>query len=393
MENFFILSLRAAAPSGPRDDKNKHCACIMRDNGQILVPSLFVFPGLVLFAILIVEVAKLSQQKILHQFAMDTAVMMEASQASDMANRMAYLNSPWPTRIFQAEDDAFEVLKWNTNGKGPCSDDPCFAWQYLLKNGVYPGSIEAEISQQPSIPVDATEDDLGGDPWHGEFRSDDSDNADAQARTVANTASPPTDLGTWVLFSKEDIEKGLAGQVMSEDASALYQQVGEVYGYFYSLSSMVRLVYEKLNKVFFKKTFWLNTGFTPDDDLAPSSLQIQDHCSTKITSYFTVMIEAGGVEIPDTRYWKPQTISFGGKPLCRNGTGIWQLSTVPDLASDDEHTFNFGKFYYEGPANHFGIDYKDLFEGYEPHVTASAEVSGGRVWPEPKPSFQVRLRP
>src|SRR3989338_3352940 len=113
----------------------------MRSRGQILVPALFVFPSLVLFAILIVELAKLSQQKVLMQFAIDTSIFMEASQASDMANRFAYLNSPWPTRVIQQSDGTFinyPLLKQD-GGQVPGKTDIA---EIFFRNGIYPSSTE-----------------------------------------------------------------------------------------------------------------------------------------------------------------------------------------------------------------------------------------------------------
>ncbi|MEK7288322.1 MAG: hypothetical protein AAB091_07175 [Elusimicrobiota bacterium] len=363
--------------------------------GQILVPSLFVFPGLVLFAILIVEVAKLSQQKVLMQFAMDTSAFMEASQLSDAANRIAYLNSPWPTRVFQAKGEELELWNWQVSG-GPGGGGTSYAWQYLLKNGVYPGSWPVNQAPDPAMVDDRD------DPWSGKFKITNPGGSAAEflgKRAAFNyTESPDSDLGTWVLFTKEDVDGegsqgGLGAQLKQEDVFAIYQTVAEVYSYFYSLATMVKLVYTKLHGVFFKKTFWLNTGFNPSDDLVPEKVKIQDHCTSKVTSWFTVMVPTAWAEVPDTRKWPPADITLGGQPRCSNGAGIWQLSTIEELKGSHPKIFHFGKYHYQGPSNHFGVDYRELFNGMEPYVTASAEVSGGKIWPNSKPSFQVRLRP
>ncbi|MBI4669228.1 MAG: hypothetical protein HY747_08585 [Elusimicrobia bacterium] len=380
--------------------------------GQILVPSLFVFPGLVLMAILIFEIAKLSQQKVLMQFAMDASVFMEASQASDVANRLAYLNSPWPTRVFQAAGEDFEYFQWPaTIPNGVCDgSQPCFLWKYLLKNGVFPGSIDVPLDQQESVGPD-TEGRFKDKLWGGRFFTEGNDVTDSIAkgfidrRTKANnTSTPEKDLGAWVIFTYEDFDRtgGLSRQDLYEpetggggSVTAIMQLIGEVYKQFYQLAAMVRIVYEKLNKVFFKKTFWLNTGFTPDDDTAPRFLTITDHCTSQVMSWFMIDVQTPMGRMPRIGHWEPTAIDFGGNALCNGGTGIWQLSTMEGLDDNDDvsHVFRFGKHHYEGPANHFGIDYRDLFDGHEPYVTASAEVSGGRIWPRPKPTFQVRLRP
>lgn len=352
----------------------------MNSKGQILVPSLFVFPSLVLFAILIVEVAKLSQQKVLMQFAIDTSVFMEASQASDMANRMAYLNSPWPTRVFQQADGKF--INWPvTNYSGGSVPGKTNVAEIFLRNGVYPGSIEEGAVATPP-----------GEGWKGRFRAlvpgkpGDASPPDPQLvamRNSLNTERPPEDLGTLVPFTYEDIDQ--LNFPDYESAIQWYQEIYAVYSYLNQLSTMVKLVYEKLHAVFFEKTFWLNTGFKIDKNLAPSIMRIQEHKTMRVRLWYTRQDNQLGAPIP---YSNESEIKAG------SNVGMWQLSTVEELAQQSPlHVFNFGNYYYAGPPNHFGIVYRDLFNGYDPYVTASAEVSGGRVWPDPMPTFQVRLRP
>ena len=69
--------------------------------GQLLIPALFVFPSLFLFIYLIYETAKLSREKIRHQFAIDSAAFIEMSNYSDFLNRSAYVNGAFPMRIFK----------------------------------------------------------------------------------------------------------------------------------------------------------------------------------------------------------------------------------------------------------------------------------------------------
>src|SRR5438128_493857 len=74
--------------------------------GQLVIPALFVIPSLVLFIYLIYETAKLSAEKIKHQFALDTAVFVEMANYSDFLNRTAYVNGPFPARVcYEAFND------------------------------------------------------------------------------------------------------------------------------------------------------------------------------------------------------------------------------------------------------------------------------------------------
>src|SRR3989338_2621014 len=69
--------------------------------GQIVIPALFLFPTLMLFVFLIFETAKLSREKIRHQFAVDAAAFVEMTNYSDFLNRSAYVNGAFPMRIFR----------------------------------------------------------------------------------------------------------------------------------------------------------------------------------------------------------------------------------------------------------------------------------------------------
>src|SRR5512137_1751447 len=68
--------------------------------GQVIIPALFLFPTFMLFVYLIYETAKLSREKIRHQFAIDAAVFVEMTNYSDFLNRTAYVNGAFPMRIF-----------------------------------------------------------------------------------------------------------------------------------------------------------------------------------------------------------------------------------------------------------------------------------------------------
>src|SRR3989304_4552981 len=77
--------------------------------GQIFIPAMLLFPTLFLFVYLIYETAKLSREKIKHQFAMDAAAFVEAPNYSDFLNRTAYVNGAFPMRIFEQGYDDFNA--------------------------------------------------------------------------------------------------------------------------------------------------------------------------------------------------------------------------------------------------------------------------------------------
>lgn len=352
--------------------------------GQIIVPALLIFPSLALMAILIVELARLSQQKVLMQFAMDTSVFMEASQLSDLANRLAYLNSPWPTRVFQRCGDFFDIYI------GGRRDPPGKAWEYLRRNGAYPPSLDwPDCVEDGPAPA-------GGDAlWQGGFNTAQPAGKESdivsQRLAIGQIDNPSPNLGTLLFFAEEDLTEPPGLPELNWETAMLYYHIFyESYGYFYRLARMVTLVYEKLHGVFFKKTFWLNTGFKTQDNLVPPPVKVQEHCTERIKLWYNQPQEdlPGNISIPAAA---SDVIT---PAQCTQAQGLYQLSTIDDTEMRRGlKIMRFGKHHYEGPPNYFGVNYRDLFNGEDPYVTASAEISGGRVWPKSKPIFQVRLRP
>src|SRR3990167_4268709 len=104
--------------------------------GQIVIPAMLLFPTLFLFVYLIYETAKLSREKIKHQFAMDAAAFVEATNYSDFLNRTAYVNGAFPMRIFEQGYDDFPA---ECEGKVEHCEKITYA-EILYQNGIFPRS-------------------------------------------------------------------------------------------------------------------------------------------------------------------------------------------------------------------------------------------------------------
>ena len=89
-----------------------------------------------MFVYLIYETAKLSREKIRHQFAIDSAAFIEMSNYSDFLNRSAYVNGAFPMRIFK------EAFGPATQIQLRCYDSPCPSADSLMTlmfmNGDFP---------------------------------------------------------------------------------------------------------------------------------------------------------------------------------------------------------------------------------------------------------------
>ncbi|MFH1726627.1 MAG: hypothetical protein ABII00_18610 [Elusimicrobiota bacterium] len=80
--------------------------------GQIAVAALFVFPILFLFVFLIFETARLSRDKIRQQFALDAGASLESGLYSGYLNRIAYINGPFPDRLFSSPDLSNSAVRY-----------------------------------------------------------------------------------------------------------------------------------------------------------------------------------------------------------------------------------------------------------------------------------------
>ena len=86
---------------------------IKNKRAQIVLPAILLIPTILLVIYLLFETAKLSREKIRHQFALDTAAFTELTSASQYLNATAYLNGAFPFRIFREnlapEEPAFPL--------------------------------------------------------------------------------------------------------------------------------------------------------------------------------------------------------------------------------------------------------------------------------------------
>ena len=77
-------------------------ARLLRDRrGQLAIPALVILPSLFLFVYLLVDTARLSRDKIRRQLALDAGASQEIALYSDLLNRLAYINGPFPDRVFK----------------------------------------------------------------------------------------------------------------------------------------------------------------------------------------------------------------------------------------------------------------------------------------------------
>lgn len=358
--------------------------------GQIVIPAMLLFPTLFLFVYLIYETAKLSREKIKHQFAMDAAAFVEATNYSDFLNRTAYVNGAFPMRIFEQGYDDFPA---ECEGKVEHCDKITYA-EILYQNGIFPRSVSGKKSFDTE------------DKW--DIRYDD-------AKFSSKNSDSPTLQDPVVLFSLDNAQKFWHSWDLASEVYKLYVQVFSLLG---SVEDAQWQVLKRLTKdsnhSFLQKSYWLNTGdpavygaeLARSFDVALGEFKTTPHCVRKIIYHGNRHL--GGTGIQQYRPVgtnPPETLP--DSPGCSGG-GLFQLQTV------DKTTLNAfsrpGGSEYPGLSlslrwqipgkNYFNVDFGNMPQHFrnsapELHTTVSvgANNPNAQVWPDPTPKFQVRQFP
>lgn len=366
-----------------------------RRRGQIVIPALFVFPSLMLFVFLIYETAKLSREKIRHQFAIDAAAFVEMTNYSDFLNRTAYVNGPFPMRIF---DEGFKSicidcdLRSNCRAYPPCSKGKSL-WDILWENGAFPR------------PSDKMKTDFGpnDNEWEINFGGG---TQKAQANPSAET--------TLELIDKEDAN---GFWINWDDANNVYKLYVQIYSLLGSVEEAQWSVLTRLSEKqsFFKKSYWLNTGDPigdADDGATAFANQVgywdssvaQPICHSKIFFYGN---QPTGSGFQPWQLYAPQA-PVALQPTIKNCSqpGLFQLmyvktSTLQKVQGPPSDGGRFArsgvgiKQHWTAPKNFWGHEFNTArFDGGKPwvHVTVGLGPRG-RIWPNPTPKFQVRTYP
>jgi len=358
--------------------------------GQIVIPAMLLFPTLFLFVYLIYETAKLSREKIKHQFAMDAAAFVEATNYSDFLNRTAYVNGAFPMRIFEQGYDDFPA---ECEGKVEHCEKITYA-EILYKNGIFPRSKSGKKEFSGS-----------DDSW---------DIAYGGKGENKNSTNPQIDDPV-VLFSLDDANKFWHSWDVASEIYKLYVQVFSLLGSVEDAQWQVldRLA-NKSNHSFLQKSYWLNTGdgkaygeeLASEWNRALGDFKTTPHCVRKLVLHGNKHL--GGTGIQQYRpYGTDPPLELPESAGCKGG-GLFQMQTV-DSGSLNKLS-KPGETEYPGLSltlrwqipgkNYFNVDFGNMpqhFKRGSPdlHTTVSvgANNPNAKVWPDPTPKFQVRQFP
>ncbi len=375
-----------------------------------------------LFVFLIFETAKLSREKIRHQFAIDAAAFVEMTNYSDFLNRSAYVNGPFPMRIFF---EGFHDTPLNCLGREP-DGRPCNGTRalddVLYDDGVFP--------RDPGNP---TRQDFaaGESPWNIEFggsrsgmNSEDpvvsTPGGDCNTTGSQNHTNAGPSVGSAVdnCVVIVSMRTAKAWNINWDDANQIYKLYVQIYQLLGSVESAQYSVLSRLSAKhnFLTKSYWLNVG---GDQAVTEATQaankfdgqaggfmgaVNFHCAKHVmfmgnqivTNVLGQPYQIWASDPPPTM---PDTIA----ECSQSGGGLFQLVTV---RHDVLQAMNDGwtaEAHWTAPSNYWNIDVNGMMSGLDangPRVRATAQVVGygtppfnAGVWPQPTPKFQVRTKP
>jgi len=398
------------------------------NRGQILIPSLFVLPTLFLFVYLIFETAKLSREKIRHQFAIDAASFVEMTNYSDFLNRSAYVNGAFPQRIF-AEGFLNTMIDRKNNGPAESLFD------IMYHNGDFP-SIGDHNSQPLTHPTD------NDAKWPIQY---DPSSCNASMNGIPSTVGPcasggggpspsPGGGGGSSRLDIITLQNAIDYWISWDDASDIYNLYVQIYTLLGSVEDAQYAVWQRLthggpDHTFFRKSYWLNTADNPADSDPGEGAQYFNHhpFRPKATCVKEIMYYGNK---PTPNPFQPYQIFAPQQPIPQNQTmhtspnacdGLFQNEWIyaGDLgAMNSPHDRTFYRGYnvvqhyrtwtnHHRPPNYFNIDFDNSMHdpmceigsgGGKPCVHATINLScpdngNNCLWPNPTPKYQTRLYP
>ncbi len=351
--------------------------------GQIIIPSLLVIPSLFLFVYLIFETAKLSREKIRHQFAVDSAAFIQMGDYTNLFNRTAYVNGTFPYRVFK---EVYECPPNDHLQKTDGNGQEC-PFDMLYRAGNFP-KYSGDI--QGAAPTQLDDEKKWDIRFHG-------------TRGAMNK-NPPDFDETLTLVTEQ---QGIKLYVFWDPIIGVYK----FYAQFYTLLGQIEksqiTVFERLteNFNFFRKSYYLNTGECREGNAAG--------CAEDGVSGF----KANAIREDDNfhmhyiekiRFWAKVPQSgippyYVGKTNPSIDIKLFQLATIDNLTLENAGN---GYHIYQGwdvDSNYFNVDFNaevPCTNMSRPCVHAMVasqcpDLGSGNncVWPSPTPKYQTRLYP
>jgi hypothetical protein len=326
------------------------------EKGQIAIPSLLILPSLFLVGVLLYETAKLSREKIRHQFALDTAAFVEMNNYTDFFNRTAYVNGAFPNRIFQ---EAYGCPpETNMIDRTYDAEPRCLA-DILYDAGAFPkGDADDDSSE-----------------WKIRF---------SNGRGADLNVEDPSFPSKLEMIPKEPV---LTLKLPWEAANDVYTLYYTVYYNLGAIQSYQKTIFENLveNAYFFENGYQLNSG-SPVYSVSPFPLtvSVKNHAIDKL--YFAAR------QVDDSGWNLYRVVETGGGGVTLPG-GLFQLATI----SADFEAMAKGlevNQRWDIPDNFFNVDFgSGVVHARVAGQCPKMKTTNNCVWPNPTPKYQTRLYP
>ncbi len=375
-----------------------------RRGGQILLPSLLVIPSLLIFVYLLFETTKISREKIRQQFAVDSAAFIQMGDYTNLFNRTAYVNGPFPYRIFK---EKYSCPPANNYGYDSGSGEIC-EYDILYDAGAFPRNLADNSTGPDPAPMD------NDSKWNIGFKP----GVAVREGVKGNPTSPIifADSASHV-FDLTTHAQAASIKVPWAVVSDMYMFYAQVYGLLGSVEASQLTVFDRLTDTFnfFRKSYYLNAGTAEcvrnpgncgqdglegfyANKLKEGPNGVMRHYIHKIQ--FHAKVHTGG--------WpSPYYLGRSNPPMdmtTHDPKGLFQLATVSaGFLQKIGNGFNVSQG-WDAPSNYFKVNFNDIAackETGRPCVhalitTQCPQLKGGNnncVWPYPTPKYQTRLYP
>lgn len=402
----------------------------MNERGQLIFPILLVVPSLFLFVALLMEVTKVSHEKIQRQFAMDAAVSVEMEQYADFMNRAAYINGVFPDRLY-----------WDSrNGPACSSGSDCgpgevgLVQQYNMI-GLFPNSDRS--GESPAGPGrEHTEDDA---VWEIQFPADSGrGTGPCPGPNAPDPPDPclPVNQPSPIEKNKELPPNVCVGDCLhyvhahSMDPSKAvniidFVKIAKVFYLAYTklekTAAHVKKVFEKdvlEDHILLRKSYWMNTRGLNEPNCAAVSFENPLGCADEAVGGFDRGFRVR-VHVTEGFYLCHSVVceTIGGKQVCSNMAAkpidfpVFQLMTAPfeevkELREDGYLVTQT----WTAPDNRYGVALGESQVRATAHATlpertlneadAKVNCSGGfsgrdcvGMWPNSTPKFYAYINP
>ncbi|HNW44227.1 MAG TPA: hypothetical protein PKI19_06960 [Elusimicrobiales bacterium] len=389
--------------------------CRRSRRGQILLPSLLVIPSLLIFVYLLFETTKISREKIRQQFAIDSAAFIQMGDYTNFLNRTAYVNGPFPYRIFR---ERYACPPEEKIGYDNDSAPPICLYDVLYDAGAFP--IDQNDTACYGEPKALDEDSI----WKIKFkpgvvaRAGVADKNPSSALVFSGT----TDAGIYDLTTPGQGNSLKVPWPVISDAYLFYAQV---YGLLGTVEESQYTVFSRLTETFnfFRKSYYLNAS-TPECIKSPGGCgqegldsgynlgankltkgsNVLYHYIEKMQFHAKVYTGGWNSAVGDAPYFHGKSDPAMDMRNQPDPKGLFQLATVKDEVLRNLGT---GLPVFQGwdaPSNYFNVKFNEIAackETGRPCVhariaTQCPQLVSARnncVWPNPTPKYQTRLYP